>query len=119
VFLKQGRLFNNVDNFPQNWEQFYEKAWNPCRCKIVPNLSQYALTTHNSMVWGLKPELRSADGKSLPVVFRVGLSPRVTAHTCEVYDGHHKMLQSWSNFEPMSWLVNVADLNNINWNEKK
>jgi hypothetical protein len=45
----------------------------------------------------------------------MGLQARASAHTCEVYDGHHKLYQSWSGFEDMAWEVNVADLNNIQY----
>lgn len=111
------RLANKLENFPRNWEQFYEQSWNPCRCKIVPNLSRYALTTHNSMVWAVNPKLRSADGKNLPVRFNIELGSAITAHTCEIYDGHHKMFQMHYGFGDMNWQVNVADLNNIQYKD--
>jgi hypothetical protein len=42
-------LVNRADNFPQNWEQYYERPWGPCKVRDVPNLSRFALTTHDSM----------------------------------------------------------------------
>ncbi|KAI3646577.1 hypothetical protein MP228_009505 [Amoeboaphelidium protococcarum] len=109
-------MHNMVDNFPKRWPEYYEQAWNPCRCKTVPNLSQFALATHNSMVWGIKQKLLSEDKRRLPLRFKLSLKPKASAHTCEVYDGHHKMAQWRIEFNDMEWIVNVADLNNIKWN---
>jgi len=108
-------LQHNVQDFPRVWEQYYEQSWNPCRVKDVPNLSKFALATHNSMVWAVNPRLRSKDMKQLPIRFTMSFLPKVTAHTCEVFDGHHKLAQSYLEFADMAWDVNVADLNNIQW----
>ena len=108
-------MANSVDNSARNWEQYFEQSWNPCRVKDVPNLSKYALGTHNSMVWAVSPALRSRDLRHLPIKFVLSFFPKVTAHTCEVFDGHHKIAQSNVPFNDMGWNVNVADLNNIQW----
>ena len=104
---------NRDRNFPRNWEQFYAQPWNPCIVKEPPNLSRYALGTHDTMVWAVRPQLNSNDGRYLPVNFDVQLSGIVTAITCEIYDGHHKMAQWDFEFTDMNWTLNVAGLNNI------
>lgn len=77
---------NSVDNFPGIWEQYFDQPWNPCVVKDVPNLSKYALTTHNSIVWGITPVLRRQRGNkmSLPIKFSLKFCPRLSAHACEV-----------------------------------
>lgn len=42
-------LRHSLPSFPQDWPMYYEQQWNPCRVREVPNLSLYALGTHNSM----------------------------------------------------------------------
>jgi hypothetical protein len=71
----------------------------------------------NDLVWAINPSLKSDDQKSLPVRFKVELHPMAAAHTCENYDGHHKLGTVWIDFDDMAWEVNVADLNNIQWAE--
>lgn len=108
-------MVNRLEDFPRNWEQYYAQSWNPCVVKDVPHLSKFSLKAHNSMVWGVTPALRSRDGKKLPIRFRLSFVPTVFAHTCEIYDGHHKLGTSSMKFDDMTWLINVADLNNIQW----
>lgn len=106
-------LQNNYKNFPRNWESYYEQSWNPCRVKTPPNLSMYALGTHDSMVWAINPSLRSKDGRNLPIRYTLTFKPVLTALSCEIYDGHHKLHQVSLDPQTVGWNVNVADLNNL------
>jgi hypothetical protein len=108
-------LLNDLDTFGRTWEFYFERPWNPCQVRDVPNLSKYALSTHDSMVWAIDPTLRAPRSRELPIKFQLALTAKVAAHTCEVYDGHHKMAQANAEFNDMGWTINVADLNNIKW----
>jgi hypothetical protein len=103
----------DTENFPTYWELFFEKAWNPCKVKDVPNLSKYTMTTHNTMLWGVDPSKGSVNGRELPVTFKIQLKPCYTGITCEDYNGHHTMVQDCFNYDNLEYTLNVANLNNI------